>query len=210
MKKDSVISSYKGVKEDELAIVAGKILGAMTENANFVDPVPSVEELKLVVEDYRNKQEIAVNGGSSLDKRLKDESKKALRYQLHQLAHYVNTVADGNLAILTSSGMILAKQPSDSQVPFVIDHVTLGDGNLSGQIRVDFAPQKSIWDYEMQIGDWPSGADGVVWKESYTTTNSKGNIIASLTPGTRYYVHVRARNRKGTGDWSEHVSLIAR
>ncbi|MBE8720881.1 fibronectin type III domain-containing protein [Sphingobacterium pedocola] len=210
MRTEKVISNYKDLSDDELAVLAGKILGALTDNANFPDPIPALVDLTTVVNDYRTKHEIAIRGGSVLDKRLKNESRKQLLYEMGQLAHHVNTVSAGNLAVLTSSAMILAKQPSGKQVPYTILRVTLKDGSLSGQMRVDFTAQKSIWEYEIQIGEWPNDAADIIWGQSYFTTTSRGNIVAPLTPGTRYYVRVRARNAKGSSDWTEAVSMIVR
>ena len=210
MRKERVISNYKDLSDDELAALAGKILGALTDNANFPDPIPAIADLTIAVNDYRSKHEIAIRGGSVLDIRIKNESRKQLLYELGQLAHYVNTVSAGNLALLTSSAMILAKQPSGKQVPYTIERVILKDGNLSGQMRVDFTAQKAVWEYEIQIGEWPSGATEIEWGNSFFTTTSRGNIIAPLVPATKYYVRVRARNGKGTSDWTEPVSMIVR
>lgn len=210
MKIDKVITSYRELSDDGLAVLAGKIVGAMTDNAYFPDPSPSLSELTLLLEDYRQKHEIAVNGGSLLDKRLKRESRKALLKSLRLLAYHVNIVADGNLPALTSSGMILAKQPGRTYEPDIVRGLLLKDGNLSGQINVSFVAQKDVWDYEIQVGVIPDGETSVVWGESYTTSNSRGNILAPMTPGTNYYIRVRARNRQGIGDWSEPASLIAR
>src|SRR5690606_6612421 len=109
----------------------------------------------------------------------------------------------GSLAMLTSSAMILAKQPSGKDVPYVIARVILKDGSLSGQMRVSFTAQRSVWEYEMQVGLWSVDDPDIVWGESYFTTTSRGNIIAPLLPGTKYYVRVRARNGRGSGDWTE-------
>lgn len=210
MRTEKVISNYKDLSDDELAALAGKILGALTGNANFPDPIPALTDLTTVVNDYRSKHEIAIRGGSVLDIRIKNESKKHLLYQLSQLAHYVNTESAGNLAVLTSSAMILAKQPTGKQVPYTIERVILKDGSLSGQMRVDFTPQKSIWEYEIQIGEWPDNVMDILWGQSYFTTTSRGNIVVPLIPGTKYYVRVRARNAKGSSDWTEAVSMIVR
>lgn len=210
MRKDRVISNYTYLSDDELAALAGKILGAMTGNPNFENPTPEMEILEGAVTDYRTKHEIAIRGGSVLEKRLKNESREHLLGQLSQLAHYVNTVAMGRLAVLTSSALILAKHPSGVVVPAVIERVLLKDGSLSGQMQVSFTSQRAIWEYEIQIGEWPVESPDIEWGESFFTTTSRGTVIASLEAGKRYYVRVRARNAKGTGDWTEGVSMIVR
>lgn len=210
MRKDKVITSYKSLSDDELAVLAGKILGAMTANANFVNPTPTLEKLEDAVTDYRTKHEIAIRGGSVLETRLKNESRKHLLGELSQLARYVNSIAVGRAAALTSSALILAKQPSAVVAPTMIERVVLKDGSLGGQMQVNFTAQRAVWEYEIQIGEWPNESVDVEWGESFFTTTSRGNVIAPLEIGKRYYVRVRARNAKGAGDWTEAVSMIVR
>ncbi|WP_437917996.1 fibronectin type III domain-containing protein [Sphingobacterium sp. LRF_L2] len=210
MRKEKVVTNYGKLNHDELAVLAGKIVTAMTDNANFTTPNPTVAELTALTEDYRLKQETSIRGGSVLDKRLKRESRDNLLNGLTVLAHYVNTTANGNLAALTSSALILAKQPGSKNEPIVVARIMLKDGPLSGQMRVDFTSQKDIWDYEYELGQVLDDSGIVTWEDSFLTTSSRGNIVSSLVPARRYHVRVRARNSKGTGDWSESASMIVR
>lgn len=210
MRTAKVISYYGELSDDQLTTLAGKIAGAMENNTYFPEPNPPLDEFTAMVEDYRQKTEIAINGGSSLDNRLKKASRKALLKSLRALAYHINTVADGDLPALTSTGMLLEKTHTSVGLPYIVENVLLGDGNLSGQIRVDFAPQKVAREYEIQIGEMNTGTNDISWGETYFTTKSKNNIIAPVVAGQRYYIRVRARNGKGIGDWTEAVSLIAR
>lgn len=211
MRISKVISSYKHLSDDQLVVLSGKIARAMIDNPYFEEPNPTLEELTSLAEDYREKQQVSVNGGSSLDNRLKNSSRKQLLKGLRTLAYYVNTVADGDLPALTSTGMILEKTQSSIGTPAIIENVTLKDGNLSGQVRVDFDAQKIAREYEIQLGQWDPDTNAVKWRENlYTTTKPKGNILAPVTPAERYFVRVRGRNGKGSGDWTESVSIIAR
>jgi len=69
----------------------------------------------------------------------------------------------------------------------------------------------TAWEYEYAVASERDEQGEIKWPEELMrTSNSRGNIIAPVTMGTLYYVRVRARNRRGAGDWSEAVTLMAR
>ena len=209
MRKEKVISNYYRLSDNELATLAGKALGALEDNENFTDLNPSLLELKAVTEDYRTKHEIASRGGSVLEVSLKNESRDALLASLRILAHHVNAIANGSLAVLNSTGLILAKQPSQVIVPGVTDRIMLRDAPLKGQVRLDFTPVKDAWEYEIAVGEM--GLEGIIdWSQTYPSTSSRAIVLSPFESGSRIYVRIRARNGRGFGDWSEHASTIVR
>ena len=212
MRKEKVISNYSGWSDYELSTLAGRILKAMQEpttQTSFPQPNPEITVLEPLVQDYITKHEIASRRGSALEISQKNESRDALLNALRTLAHYVNEIANGQLSLLLSTGMVLATQPGTLQVPTIVEKVQLRDGRMSGQLRLDFKAIKSAWEYEVEVGTGSSTGE-VTWDKVILTTSSRSNVLSEIQPGVRYYVRVRARNGKGTGDWCEPVSLIAR
>lgn len=211
MRREKVKTDYTGVKESDLAILAGKIAGFMEGNTNFsADIKPSSADLLAAAEDYRIKHEVAINGGSSQEKELRKEAKIKLQQMLTQLAHNVNGEARGNMVALSSTGLMFNKQPSPQQVPITTDRIVLGDGRLSGQLRVDFDKIPAAYEYEIQVGEMDAATERIEWDKMHLTSSSTNTIIAPLTPGIRYYIRVRGRNKIGTGDWSDSVSRMVR
>ncbi|MEN5435270.1 hypothetical protein ABE545_16670 [Sphingobacterium faecium] len=148
MRKEKVISSYASWSDYELSTLAGRILKAMKEpatSANFPNPIPDMAALEPMVLDYITKHEIASGRGSALEISQKNESRELLLNSLKSLAHYVNLVADGQLSLLLSTGMVLATQPTALQVPGVIEKIQLRDGPIGGQLRLDF---EKFWEYD--------------------------------------------------------------
>lgn len=209
MRKERVISSYYKLTDSDLAILAGKVVGALDSNAHFLNLTPSFTVLKSLSDDYRAKHQVASQGGSVLEVSLKNESRKALINALRILAHYVNGVADGNLVMLYSTGLILARQPSKIEIPEISERVMLRDSHLKGQVRLDFTPVKNAWEYDIAVGNLDEN-NIVKWEREYQSTSSQGVVIAPLVSGSEVFVRVRARNGKGTGDWSESTSLIVK
>lgn len=212
MRKEKVISSYASWSDYELSTLAGRILKAMQEPAtvlNFPTPTPELTVLEPLVNDYITSHEIASRRGSALEISQKNESRNNLLNALRSLAHYVNLVADGQLSLLLSTGMVLATQPGVLQLPTIVEKIQLRDGRISGQLRLDFKAVKSAWEYELEIGIMNNNGE-IVWDKLVLTTSSRSNVLSEIQPGLRYCVRIRARNGKGMGDWSEPVSLIAR
>ncbi|SEM54715.1 hypothetical protein SAMN05216436_105142 [bacterium A37T11] len=199
------------MKDDELATLSGSVNAAMTAAATiFTEPKPTLEEFGALVTDFRTKLQDARPGGSTLQNSLKDDARDILLESMKQLAFYVNTVADGDMTTLLSSGFILVTQPKSKKVPGVVIGLKLRDGLQSGQMKVDFEPVAGATDYIYALSS-SLGEDGMsVWEHEYSTSSSRGNVIGSLFPGTVYRVRARARNNRGLGDWSEVVSLMVR
>lgn len=172
--------------------------------------MPGIDDVQALIDDYRQKKEISVGGGSILDNRQKKDSKIRLARALKKWAIYVNDIANGDLTTLVSSGMILAKQPEDSDVPAIIGWIKLKDGPTTGQIAATFEAQKNVKAYEVQVGVISEGQSTIQWRESLQCNSSRNFLITDLEPGVRYFVRVRARSLAGFGNWSEPVSLIAR
>jgi len=213
MREEKVRSNYNRLTDYELATLAGRVVKAMREPHTaevFPDPVPGIDELGILVEDYINKHEVASRGGSTLEISLKNESRETLLAALRSLAGYVNEKARGQLSLLLSTGLHLVSQPVKTQVPAIPEEVKLRDGALSGQIKVSFRPVRSSWIYEIQIGKESEEEGQIDWKEKVSTTLSRGTVIGNLLSGSRHFVCVRAINGRGKGDWSEPVSMIVR
>src|SRR5690606_15045409 len=86
---------FSKTRDKELQLIAKTILDAMTDNSNFPSPIPSLAELKTLLNDYSAKLAVAYKPGSREDKALKRESRRRLEACLQQLAYYVNSIAKG-------------------------------------------------------------------------------------------------------------------
>lgn len=210
MKKDKVYQSYDKWDHYSLATLAGRTLGLMTDNPNFPDPRPDLESYGAAVNDFIAKHEIASNGGSFVERTARDNSRVLLEKLIRQLAFYVNTVADGDPHILAGSGFEIIPESRSAGYPGQVVGVWVRDGRKSGELRFGFAVIRSAKEYEYQLAGQLGEIGEPLWGESWRTSTSRMNYIDNLVPGQRYYIHVRARNAKGIGDWSEPVSFIVR
>lgn len=196
---------------DETVLVKGKtVLLAMTGNANFETPEPTLEAVTEVLNDYEQKLSMAKRRGSPEDTAAKNQARKATEQMLKRLAFYVTQTADGDLPKLLSSGFAVSSLPQKDDVPLPVTGITVGDGRQKGQMRLDFDKNQSAKLYEYQLCQIDAHGLPDEWGESYTTSSSRLNIIAPLIPYQRYGVRVRAVNGYGRSDWSEMVSHVVR
>ncbi|GHE49692.1 hypothetical protein [Sphingobacterium griseoflavum] len=197
---------FTRLKDDELMVLARTVLGAMTDNANFATPTPSLQEVEAVADEFASSLAAARRRGAPSDTALKNEKRIVMEAILQKLGNYVNGESQGRLSSLLSSGFATNGPSSTIYVPSKVEAVRLSDGRQSGQMRLDFAPQREAMLYEYQfrtMGD-PE------WSERFTTTSSRANIIAPLPVAQYCEARVRGINSRGMGDWSDIATILVR
>ncbi len=210
MRIEKLRSNYDHLTDFELSTLGGRVWKAMQEaTVDFPNPIPDLNSFADLVADYTAKHEVASRRGSALEVSQKNESRLHLLNGLRSLAIYANEQARGHISKLLSTGLQLMAQPRIKQIPRVTERISLRDGRISGQLRVDFKAVQEAWEYEIAIGQMGE-LGSIAWTKTYQTSSSRGNVLPEIEPGIRYYVRVRARNNKGIGDWSEAVSIIGR
>lgn len=210
MRKATIYQSYEKWDDHSLSTLAGRTLAFMSDNDNFPDPRPTMEEYAPIVNDYREKHEVASKRGSQLELKARDNARATMLQAMKEIAFYVNTVAKGDAQVLASSGFELVPPRQSSAYPNIPKDLRLLDGRFSGELRLVFGSMRSAWEYEYCYATSLDEQGEPEWNELQRTTNSRMNYIPDLTPGDRCYARVRARNGKGIGDWSEAVSIIVR
>lgn len=135
--------------DNTFATLGLTIVLAMSDNPYFENPVPTLDDVGLRVDEFESKLANA-SKGSPLDTSEKNNSRKLLEEELKKLAFYVNGVARGALAlhIVLSSGFTVSALAIRREIPEVPERLRLGDTPQSGQLRLDFSPTKGAWEYE--------------------------------------------------------------
>lgn len=210
MRVKKVVLDYSGLSDDELNTLVGKVLDCMTGHATFTALPLELEDFEAEVMDFRTKWQKASRGGSLLEIAEKNDAKDVLALSLKDLAFYVNKVSKGSRSLLLSSGLILEVEPKPSDVPDQVLDAKLLDGKQKGQMQVKYKPVRNALLYEYQVTNILGEDNQPVWQETFQASSSRGNIYAVTEPDQIYYLRVRARNKRGIGDWSQVASLRAR
>lgn len=210
MRVKKVVLDYSGLSDDELNTLVGKVLDCLTGHATFTALPLELEDFEAEVLDFRAKWQKASRGGSLLEIAEKNDAKNVLALSLKDLAFYVNKVSKGSRSLLLSSGLILEADPKISDVPDQVVDAELLDGKQKGQMQVKYKPVRNALLYEYQVTNVLGEDNLPVWQETFQASSSRGNIYAVTEPDQIYYLRVRARNKRGIGDWSQVASLKAR
>lgn len=208
--KHQARGGFKQIPDDELLVQAETVLAAMDSNVNFATPTPDLTTVGAAKDDFSAKLAIARKRSGPEETELKNQSRQALADLLKQLAFYVSTTANGNLAFILSSGFQATAYPRRGRVPERPVAVRLNDGRLPGQLVFTLPKVPGALFYEFRYGTRDEVTNEQLWGEPVLTTSSRDNLIAELEEGVRYYVQVRAVNGYGRTEWSDPVSMRVR
>ncbi|MFB2121055.1 fibronectin type III domain-containing protein [Parapedobacter sp. 2B3] len=208
--KHQARGGFRQVADDELLVQAETVIAAMDSNANFATPTPDLTAVGAAKDDFSAKLAVARKRSGPEETELKNQSREALAELLKQLAFYVSTTANGNLAVILSSGFQATAYPRRGRVPEQPYAVRLNDGRLSGQLTFTLPKVPGALFYEYRYGTLDEATNEPLWGEPILTTSSRDNLIAGLEEGVRYHVQVRAVNGYGRTEWSDPVSMRVR
>lgn len=113
MKKPRLKTNFTRLTDALMEIKAQAIVSAMTGNASFPAPLPALA----LVSDAITGDAAALSRAQSGDRiqiAFKNEKRHTLAQLLTRLAAYVTLAADGDEAIMMSSGFDLAKEPANT------------------------------------------------------------------------------------------------
>jgi hypothetical protein len=202
--KNRVLRDYSTKTEGQLGDFALHVATSLTGNVNFTTPTIPPATLTTQANGFNTAAAKALNGtpADTLDKTNKHD---ALIASLDQLATYVDLIANGNAAIILSSGFSLAS--SSARTPAVPGTTSiLSVTNVaSGKLGLDLQVAANAWAYIVEYTALPSGA-----KLTATFTNPHDVTLIGLTPGTIYSIRVQVM---GSGnqitEWSDAVQHMA-
>lgn len=210
-----VVIKLEDLSEDAFESRFGQIVGGMQENAYFEDPWfavgegPTWAELSAGLAAYVDAKGKAADG---------DKQKIAIRNDLRatwtaalkQVGKYVNFKADGNVAMLESSGFEVSKErgPVSTLPPDAPQNLKLKHGELPHSLIASCKKPAGQVSFETQINGGNPNLDAD-WKPGAFTTSCTRIELTGLTGGTIYAVRTRAINKNGPGPWSDIASLMA-
>ena len=208
--KHQARGGFRHTPDDELLVQAETVLAAMDSNANFASPTPDLPTVLAAKDDFSAKLAIARKRSGPEETELKNQSREVMSELLKQLAFYVSTTANGNLAIILSSGFQATAYPRRGHVPERPYALRLNDGRQSGELVFTLPKVPGALFYEYRYGTLDKDTNIHQWSEPILTTSSRDNLIAGLEVATYYFVQVRAVNGYGRTEWSDAASMLVR
>ena len=195
---------FADLPDTELDAFVENVVAAMTGNANYILPAPTLAVLTSADTAFKNALAACVQGGT-MATATKNAARATLVALLRQEANYVQGIANNNLAVLLSSGFE-AVTNSNTQTPLDKPAILKITNGVSGQLTLRGTPITNAKSYEGRKMTVPG-----VWDTATVIfTKARAMVWTGLTPGTNYTFSFRAiGGSTGASDWSDPVSHMA-
>jgi hypothetical protein len=187
----------------ELIKTAQAIVTALTGNANFPNPTPTLAAITAAIAAL-DTAETATKTRAKGTVPVRNAARTTLIADLHAIKSYVQQIADANVdnaeAIITSAGMAVRKPSTRTKAPFAAKA-----GDVSGTVKLaaKAAAQRASYDWE-----WSSDG-GKTWTQVPSTLQAK-TTISGLPVATTVLFRFRFVVKAGEGDWSQPLSFVVK
>jgi len=195
------ISFLTGDSDALLITDTGSIITAMTGNASYPTPAPTLTVVQTALNDFIAAVADAANGGVTLTA-IKNDKRADLVALLRELASYVQVACKGDLTVLLGSAFPIQKpQRFPIGVLPAPTGLTVTLGSRTGELNASATPipGAGIYNWRVMAAAQPT----VVVQSAQTTAAS--NIFDNLTPGVVYNIQANAVGSAGPSDWSDPV-----
>ena len=187
---------------EEILTLANNIKTAMTGNASFATPTPTLTALGTLITtaqtklaDFTAAQQTAQTRTSE-----RNDAFDALESALTQLAGYVEAASGGDAAKIQSAGMDVQGARTPVGVPAQVLNLAVTAGDFEASLDAAWDPVRGAKSYEVQTSADPMSATS--WAPKLTAAKSSTSL-SSLTSGNKVWVRVRAIGAAGAGPWSD-------
>jgi hypothetical protein len=197
------LTNFASLSDSGLESKTQLILSSLTGNANFPTPTPTLAALQTAFDVFQAAL-VKAGTGNRVDIAEKNEAREVLVNLLRLLCAYVNLTANGNRAMLLSSGFNISKdrEPSIITKP---ENLKIENGLSSGELLLSVSAVKGAYAYLHEYT-----TDATLAPQSWvssTTTASKA-LLDNLQPGTLYYCRVGAVGANGQLLYSDAASRM--
>jgi hypothetical protein len=188
---------------------AQQIVAALTGNASFATPSPSLANITAATNDLSTAYSDAQAARQAAKEKTSAQNQKedALDQLLTQLAAYVESVAGNSEQLILSAGMDMraAAIPTTDR-PGQPQALTPTAGDRDGEIDLSWDTVIGAKSYVIDKSADPVTATS--W--SHAGVSTKSNFTAQvLISGARYWFRVAAVNNNGQSGWSDPATKIA-
>jgi len=200
--KRRITNKFKRERDNDLSATTERIIVKMDGNANFPDPPEALATAKKELPGFR--ESITNAKGGDEEMRFVRKNKRAVLMEvLSELAEYVTAKANGDPAILASSGFELNKERGEKTLLAIKELKVTIDRNNEAVTQVKRVAGAKA--YIHQYTPDPITADSV-WTNKCTTFNSC--TFTGLTSKEKYWFQVIAIGINGQEVVSPIVSRV--
>ena len=196
--------------DGDVSIRGGAVYQGMKDNKKFPNPPVKMSDLKGAIDDFNQAIAQTLDGGKKAFAQ-KTKCRDILVKILHQLGHYVESLAENSMAVFLSSGFEPAGKSASTGA--IVPRIVKIKHGKSGELYVSYeAFYRRVLYYELRYG--PQGHGGVPpnpWMQSWQSKQARRPaLIQNLTPGTVYCFQVRVyKNDETFSDWSNTATKMS-
>lgn len=194
--------SLSRLTPDEIVGLGKQVKTAMTANADFPAPNPTLTALGTVIATAEAKvaaqkaaQLVAVQATNDRDAALEE-----LSAVLTLLADYVQNVSGGNPVLIQSAGMSTRSLPQRNGVLTQVLNLAVSAGDDEGELDAGWDAVRGAKSYQVQLSADPITPTS--WRDVTPTSDSR-TTIDGLVSGVRTWMRVRAIAKGKQGPWSD-------
>ena len=194
--------SLKGVSDTDTLQTCNNLKTALTGNANFTTPTPTLTAFGAKITSAQAKLTASDNAAVTSKQATadKDVELDALRALAMQLVGYVDLTANGDESKILSAGLSVRAAKTPASPPGQVANLSLTAGDNEGALDAHWDPITNAKSYEVQLSPDPFTSTSYVTRDTVTRSSS---TLTGLTSGARVWVRVRAINSAGKGAWSD-------
>lgn len=191
---------------ETVAGVTESIVAAMTGNANFATPAPTLASLTGKATALRVKKQSVTDLETQLSTARSEQKVliNELKLEVYMLRDYVQDETDGDESKIHSAGMqIVGERQPVGPLPQV-QNLKVMVSDLTGTLEAEWRPINGALVYLIETALTAEGQYTQV-----TACSRSRCTITDLVPGTKYWVRVRAVGAAGLGPYSDVAYKIA-
>jgi hypothetical protein len=196
----------KGLPREQIADKIDTVKTAMTGNANFTTPNPSLTALGTAGTTLRTKIAAIATAQANLATAVADADAAATAAMnlLNQEAAYVETTTGGDPVKIQSSGFDVASAGGPVHMTQVTN-LSAAVGDSPGEIDLNWNPVSGAKSYEIQTSTDPNTPASWAFKDNSTKSKT---TLSGLTSASRIWVRVRAIGANEKGGWSDPAESV--
>jgi len=204
MKTLSITNGFKKMSDPTLETRSYQILTAMTGNANFPSPVPTLADMETTIGNFFDALS-QCKDGDRLKVAIKNQKREALIDALHLWAAYVLFQSAGDSVKAASSGFRIGKTPAPAPPITKPENFRIENGSNPGELVGKVKREKGVITYLYQYA-----TDAMLTQDNWQSVpcSKSSCIIADLQPGTKYNCRVAAIGPREQIMYSDTVARI--
>jgi len=210
-KRIKALLGFSRAPDRDVHVRGLRLYDGLKDNPNFPKPPVDLEVFKAALDGFG----ALIAESMHRDRRViaeKNKQRDKVTSMITEIGHYVEAVAQEDLAVFLSSGLDpgpttpTSSQPLPLPVPKILN---IEQGYYSGELDAYITPlgRKALY-YELRCTEIDGiGMPGIATITRLTNARA-GKTVKGLTPGVTYAFQVRAFGKAGFTDWSDSVTRM--